>query len=339
MTQAEAAARALIGGPVDRLEQVIGPGRNSRIYRAWRGGESFAVKQYPSRAQDPRDRLRTEIEALTLMAENGIAMVPRALASDAERGYALLSWIDGAIVAEPGEADIAAAAAFLALTHRLRHAAGAERQPPGAEACLSGAEIVAQLGRRLAALGAAAAGDTGLAGLLDRLAGCLFATILPRALAGYEALGLSFAAPLPAESRSLCPSDFGFHNALRGPGGLVFIDFEYFGWDDPVKLCCDFLLHPGMNLAAPLKERFVAAILPIYGGDRSFARRLGLLYPLFAMRWCLILLNEFLPERWANRVHAGVAPDWAAAKRRQLARADELLQSVAANDGKFPYVI
>jgi hypothetical protein len=64
-----------------------------------------------------------------------------------------------------------------------------------------------------------------------------------------------------------------------------------------------------------------------------------LLYPLFAMRWCLILLNEFLPERWANRVHAGVAPDWAAAKRRQLARADELLQSVAANDGKFPYVI
>src|SRR5262249_17269562 len=181
-------------------------------------------------------------------------------------------------------------------------------------------------------LGAVAAADPGLAGLVDRLTGFLFTTILPRTLAGYDALGLSFAAPLPTESQSLCPSDFGFHNALRGPRGLVFIDFEYFGWDDPVKLCCDFLLHPGMNLAGPLKEQFVAAILPIYGGDRSFARRLGLLYPLFAMRWCLILLNEFLPERWANRVHAGVALDWAAAKRRQLARATEMLSAVTAGN-------
>src|SRR5262249_19275117 len=155
----------------------------------------------------------------------------------------------------------------------------------------------------------------------------LFAAILPRTLAGYRAMGVSFATPLPQAARSLCPSDFGFHNALRSPGGLVFIDFEYFGWDDPVKLCCDFLLHPGMNLSAPLKRGFVEAVLPIYGADARFARRLSLLYPLFALRWCLILLNEFLPERWATRVHAGVALDWTAAKERQLARATELLSA------------
>jgi hypothetical protein len=148
---------------------------------------------------------------------------------------------------------------------------------------------------------------------------------------------LSFAQSLPRESRSLCPSDFGFHNALRGPQGLVFIDFEYFGWDDPVKLTSDFLLHPGMSLAEPLKQRFVGQALAIYGNDARFAGRLRLLYPLFAMRWCLILLNEFMPERWANRVHAGMGLDWAAAKERQLARADALLRSVEANGGGFPY--
>src|SRR5204863_7644652 len=116
------------------------------------------------------------------------------------------------------------------------------------------------------------------------------------------------------------------HNALRGPAGLTFLDFEYFGWDDPVKLTCDFLLHPGMQLAESLKQRFFAAVMPVYGADPAFAPRLSLLYPLFAARWCLILLNEFLPERWANRVHAGAEGDWQKAKIRQLARAEDLLR-------------
>ena len=148
---------------------------------------------------------------------------------------------------------------------------------------------------------------------------------------------MSFVLPLPGERRSLCPSDFGFHNALRNATGLTFLDFEYFGWDDPVKLTCDFLLHPGMRLSDSLKRRFVAAALVIYGADPTFARRLSLLYPLFAVRWCLILLNEFLPERWAHRVHAGVALDWARAKRQQLILANDLLQMVQSKGGGFPY--
>jgi hypothetical protein len=337
LAEANAAASALLGAPVDDIEQVRGIGRNSRIYRVRQGAESFAVKQYPSREQDPRDRLRTEVEALALMRRNGVEAVPLAIASDTERGYALLSWIDGGPVPTATETDIDAAAAFLAMTHELCRSDGAENQPLGAEACLSGVEIIAQLGRRLAALGAIATTEQALAAFLDRLSSLLFCNLLPRAQSGYDELGFSFARPLPTDSRSLCPSDFGFHNALRSPTGLVFIDFEYFGWDDPVKLVSDFLLHPGMNLAEPLKQRFVAAISPIYGGDPSFTRRLALLYPLFAMRWCLILLNEFLPERWANRVHAGFEFDWTEAKERQLARASDLLQSIEANDGGFPY--
>ena len=47
---------------------------------------------------------------------------------------------------------------------------------------------------------------------------------------------------LAPQHRCLSPSDFGFHNALlRGRPGVpgardwVFLDFEYFGWDDPAK--------------------------------------------------------------------------------------------------------
>ena len=54
---------------------------------------------------------------------------------------------------------------------------------------------------------------------------------------------------IPTNARTLSPSDFGFHNTLRRPDGeLAFLDFEYFGWDDPAKTITDFLLHPGMQL-------------------------------------------------------------------------------------------
>ena len=73
-------------------------------------------------------------------------------------------------------------------------------------------------------------------------------------------------------------------------------------------------------------------LLPLRG-----ALLLALLYPLFSLRWCTILLNEFLPERWANRVTAGEAADWPSAKQRQLDRAQEWAHSLAATFRRFPY--
>jgi hypothetical protein len=338
IAEAAAVARALLGGAVDAIDRLQGAGRNSRIYRVYRGGESFAVKHYPPRREDPRDRLRTEFQALALMQRHGIAAVPRPLASDEERNYTLLSWVEGDAVDRPDESDIDAAADFLARLHRLRGCAEAQQQPLGAEACLSGIEIVAQLGRRLARLAGVAEAESALAEFLDQIADWLLGTVLPGLTADYRRFGMSFARPLPNRLRSLCPSDFGFHNTLRGTTGLTFVDFEYFGWDDPVKLTCDFLLHPGMRLPEQLKRRFAAAALRIYGTDPTFALRLRLLHPLFAIRWCLILLNEFLPERWSYRVHAGGGPaDWQKAKERQLGLATDLLASVKSNGGDFPY--
>ena len=107
--------------------------------------------------------------------------------------------------------------------------------------------------------------------------------------------GLDFDTVLPQEQRSLVPSDFGFHNALRRPDGtLAFFDFEYFGWDDPVKLTADVLLH--------------------------------------GLRWALIVLNEFLPDCWRRRVMAGARESWAVAKQKQLARAHEYLSHLAAEE-------
>jgi hypothetical protein len=338
LEDAAAAARTLLGGPLDAVERARGFGRNSGVYRIRQGGSSYALKQYPLRRPGERDRAATELAALRFMVAHGIGSVPLPYAADSDGGYALIEWIDGAAVTAPGDADIAAASGFLAAIHGLRNVPGAAAQPTAAEACLSGGEIVAQIERRLARLRAIAAEEPALAVFLDDAIRPLLGQISGWAQGGYAQQGLSFTRPIGGAARTLCASDFGFHNALRRPSGeLVFIDFDDFGWDDPVKLTADFLLHPGTQLLEPLKRDFAAAAAAIYQTDRSFAARLALLYPLFALRWCMILLNEFLPERWAHRINAGGQADWVAVKQHQLDRAGEWVQSLATNFQRFPY--
>ena len=329
LTRAREVACALVGAPVE-IEHLLAGGRNSRIYHVRSGAKEFALKQYPSRADDPRDRLSTEVGALTLMERYRIDTVPRVAGVDRERGFALLSWIDGVLVSKISDADVEAGAHFLKAIHALRITPWAKEQPAAAEACLSGAEIERQILVRLTRL-RDLSGEGDLARFLNHTFGPALEREIVKAKATIKAAGLDFAADLPQEWRSLVPSDFGFHNSLRRrDGSLAFVDFEYFGWDDPVKLSADIVLHPGKPLSAEQCAHFRRLAVGIYGADPSFERRLDTYLPLFGLRWVLILLNEFIPERWQRRVLAGARQSWAGAKAEQLALASEFLAALPA---------
>jgi hypothetical protein len=322
-------ARNLVGGPIDAVER-IGGGRNSRIFHVKSNGRSFALKQYPSRDDDPRDRLATEVGALRLMEYCRLDVVPRVVATDAERGFALLSWIDGSAVEDVTDSDIDAAIAFLARIHDLRKTPRALQQPAAAEACLSGIHIERQIAARLDRLRAAAQDEPELFDFIENSFATVFGETLAQSRQKLAAARLDFASELPQIWRSLVPSDFGFHNSIRRrDGSLAFLDFEYFGWDDPVKLTADIMLHPGRRLGLPQRQRFRRAAVGIYGEDQNFVQRLAAFYPLFGLRWVLILLNEFIPERWRRRVLAGATESWNDAKARQLKLGRELLSALS----------
>jgi hypothetical protein len=322
-------AHALIGGAVE-VSRLATRGRNSRIWRVHSGGREFALKQYPSGQDDARDRLSTEVGALRLMERYDITTVPRVLGCDRKRGYALLSWIDGSEVSEISDADVDAAILFLAAIHGLRTTPWATEQPLAAEACLVGCEIERQINRRLARLHEAACDEHELIDFIDNYVAARLEIEVSRAQRQGQAGGLAFDAELPQEWRSLVPSDFGFHNSLRRrDGSVAFLDFEYFGWDDPMKLTADILLHPGQPLQPPQRRRFRRAAMQLYGADPTFATRLSAYLPLFGLRWVLILLNEFIPERWQRRILAGETSSWSDVKVRQLTRAREFLAALS----------
>lgn len=327
LTQAQEVIGTLVKGPA-QVEHLVTGGRNSRIYQVRCPQGEFALKQYPSRADDPRDRLATEVGALDLMKRHKIDMVPRVIGVDSDRGFALLSWINGTEVVDIADSDIDVAVAFLTAVHGMRNSPWAKAQPLASEACLSGTEIERQIVARRDRL-RKISGEPDLAAFLDGPFAAALEQALTAGKSGGRAAGLDFEAELSQEWRALVPSDFGFHNSLRRPdGSLAFVDFEYFGWDDPAKMTADLMLHPGRVLSASQRRKLRRLTERLYGEDRLFGARLTAYFHLFGLRWVLILLNEFIPERWQRRGLAGASEDWAAAKAAQLAGAAAFLAAL-----------
>ncbi|MBL8690594.1 MAG: aminoglycoside phosphotransferase family protein [Rhodospirillaceae bacterium] len=304
-------AQRLLGSRPDRIVPV-GGGGNNRIYRVDTVDGPVALKGYRVDDGDDRDRLGQEWAALTLISPRLPDSVPRPIARDRTSGWAAYEWIAGDKVETVSDSDIDAAVAFVRNLQTLRNEPGAADLRLASEACLSMTELSTQIGRRLGRLAGIEPIEPFLAEIRKTFA----------ALAGDGP-------ELPADRRILSPSDFGFHNALRrADGRLVFLDFEYFGWDDPAKLASDTHWHPGMALGPSQRARFAAGLESVFGADPGYRERLRSYRPLIGLRWCLILLNEFLPAGLARRRHAGQAEDVEAARNRQLAKARALYSEV-----------
>ena len=119
---------------------------------------------------------------------------------------------------------------------------------------------------------------------------------------------------------------------------FFFLDFEHFGWDDPAKMIADFLLHPAMVLDAFLKRRFVANILSCFEDRETLEKRVEILYPLFGLKWCMILLNEFVPEDLLRREFACEASlEKDEVQTEQLKKSRQMLKRIRRSYGHAPY--
>lgn len=304
-------------------------GGNSVVYCVEANGKKVAVKSYPPYAPDKRDRLAAETMVYEFLHAHHVSRVPKWYAASSEHRLLIMDWIEGDVPLSYSIEDIEQAIQFIASIASLNALPAAKQLPLAAEACLSLTILIKQITTRLQRLQSASENEPELAAFLSTEFIPLFMNEQQRAHAGYDKDSLDAEAELPACHQSLIPADFGFHNAIRDAhGALYFFDFDYFGWDDPVKLLADILWHPKMFLSEPQKQRFIDGISHVYRADTTFLARFHHTLGLFGLRWSLIFLNEFLPEFWQNRQHAAVHDNQAEAKINQLERARATLASV-----------
>jgi hypothetical protein len=335
-----AAVAALIGVPVTGIHE-MGAGRNSRACCVVCGnGGRYAVKKYPT-----LERLAVEFEAYRLVyGLDPERRVPFPLTCDPERAIGVYEFVPGASVA-PGQATAAHIVKCARFLIELDRFAGSRPEPwpaEAAEAQFSFAGVVANIRARLDALETAPGNHACARDLHEFLEHRLIPVLDDVVGWGARTLsekGLDLDTEIGPNERVLSPSDFGLHNAiLRKHGGLVFVDFEYFGWDDPAKMVADFILHPAMDLDENLKQQFVTQVCQGLTRQRLLVPRLPVAYALFGIKWCTILLNEFVPEHQARRRFAGDTRSEAEMLAEQLDKAQRLLNHVADAYQEFPYL-
>lgn len=318
------AAKALSVSPV-------AGGRNSRIYRVETGVDVFALKFFRPDKDGKRERFEAETAALSLFAEGGIEASPRVIAKDEPNNCVLLEWIEGERVKNFGAEEIKASVAFIQAVHDIARKRPRQEIRRATEACLNGAEIVQQINLRLSRLDASRGEHPQLRAFMDEEFLPALNEVSDWSQRQYRCLRLDFSENIAFEQQTLSVVDFGFHNILRKGNKFYFLDFEFFGWDDPVKLVADTLQHPGMTLGDENKQMLFSSFMKIYGKDEMFLARLKLLYPLFGLKWSMIMLNQFLPgyQQFATK---GVIE-----KEKQLERVRDLVKSVRENYQGFPY--
>ena len=304
-------------------------GANNRVFKLECEEGSLLLKSYFSDSADSRNRCKSDYEFCQFAWNQGITAVPRPLSVCWEQHAALYEFVVGRRI-KPDEVTptvLGAAAGLFEQINLKKEAPEAAHLQFAAESCFSVGEHLACVERRISRLG-----------LIDQqqsLGEEALALVREEILPAWESSSITLRrslspsqmdAPIELSERCLSPSDFGFHNALRQEDGeMRFFDFEYAGWDDPAKMICDFFCQPEVPVPIAHFDSFTAKALASFEASAPILDRAWRLLPIYRLKWCCIMLNEFLPADRRRRSFSNPHEDALSRKRNQLAKAKHSL--------------
>ncbi len=283
----------------------IKSGRNSRVWKVNSGRRQWLLKQYHQHTDDHRDRLSTEFGFLSFLHVNKVRNIPEPLISYRERNWGLYSYLPGQAVETITTEHLRQTAEFVCRINHLRTTTAAQHLPYASEASLSLQEHLNQIFNRLERL----KNIEGDCSVYETAKNLVKEKLIPAFLHMRDSIMSRYSQNaveklLEPDERILSPSDLGFHNILQEGDSLSFLDFEYAGWDDPAKLFCDFACQPERPVTRRMAEVFweqVCRRLNLSGAEW----RTEILLPLYRLKWCCILMNEFCKKDRERREYAG----------------------------------
>lgn len=293
-------------------------GRNSRVYKVSSVNNCAILKIYHKHANDSRDRLASEYAFLSLLNHLGVFPVAKPLGKDEYLGFGIYEYLLGAHVSAVTDSDVNQAVSFLREINDVRYQPQAKTIHEASEACWSLDSHIFMVKQRVTKLRKEIQEKEepeAFNFVNNQLSQALERSIC---VSRQNLDDVDRFKDTPTRLRILSPSDFGFHNVLKYDEKIYFVDFEYAGWDDPVKLVCDFICQPDVPVSDYQSEFFTNAMANWLKDERlsEYVDRILLLY---RVKWCCILLNNFLAEGDARRKHANAHSN--EGKKSQLEKA------------------
>lgn len=284
----------------------ISGGGNNRLFKVvTENHDKFLVKEY---FPDDRKRLQREYGALEFLHGSGFGDVPTPYFADEGQNYAIYSFEEGE-TAEPKSftnSEVENVVGFLNKLQNIKPEGGIkDRFSDALFASRSLDEyadtVLFKFGKFEESLKIGEIHPK-IAKLVDEypLSEIVRGTI--GRLRNNSSTGKLFK-PIKDEDVRLSPVDFGPHNMImRKNGEPCFIDFEYFGWDDPVKIVANFLTHEGSKgIPHAQKLHLLDEFKKHSPLLRRVTERVDTAIQLAALDWVSILSWGIAPDRVASK--------------------------------------
>jgi hypothetical protein len=327
------------GLPVSYTLDPIPSGGNNRVYKlVCENGEECLLKEYFSDKADQRNRLNTEFSFLSFLWSHGVRAIPKPITSSPVDNIGLYQYIAGRSIHRDDITDdlVRELLSFFSVINRFRTLSEAKYLPHASDACFTLEEHLNHIQDRIHKL----AGIQVFSEIDQQAMVFIQNELTPRwheISSHIHKVSMNTRdtyQPLSQEMKVLSPSDFGFHNTIMKPDkSLIFIDFEYAGWDEPVKIICDLFCQPKVPINKLYFEEAATSILEVSGGDKlQYMNWISLLFPAYQIKWCCIILNEFLPVGKTRRMFADSRRSNEEQKKLQLQKAEKLFQGITINE-------
>lgn len=266
-------------------------GMNSRVFSCKVADKRFVIKGYRPLDTGERDRFAAEQQFLFYANTVARGYVPQVLHVDNQRRCIIMDFLEGNSYVEgscPQQQDIDAAVQFFSLLNEDAVLAAEQITMGAAEGFLRISAHLENVRERLRQMSfehlpltAQPKAKKAIQLLWD------FFSPVEEGMNNALTLGRVEDA-LPEDMRCVSPSDFGFHNAIQTPKGVMFFDFEFAGLDDPAKAAVDFVLQPKV----PTRQHHFALLRGLGIKEHEAAvPRVKVLRPILEFKWLCIMLG------------------------------------------------
>ena len=312
------------------LNSLKNGGNNNKIYElkvtSGENDKFYIIKNYFNEVKINQGRMEAEISFIKLMEENKIKNIPRLLAIDKTNKLALYEKINGVKLnnKDIDIDDVIQAAVFFNKLNSIEIRKKATNIRIASDGCMSITDHIVGVEKRVARLNTIQLKDKP-----EKLSEIIDLIINSWNKVKKNINEFDIKAKIEPISYCLTPSDFGFHNAIKISNGTIkFLDFEYAGWDDPAKTVADFFKHPGVRVPERFLSPFIEIALQNFNDKEYIKMRVKMLENLTTLRWCCIVLNEFMPDISKRRSFANLNYNDKESKLQQLAKASSLISEL-----------
>jgi len=293
-----------LGAKKESLIQLSG-GINNRVFSCSRGHQKWIIKAYPNQNRDQHNRMKAEIDFLRYAEIAAPDFTPIIFQIDQANCCIVMEYIEGdsylSKVQLPSVGHLRHSADFIGRLNRDMLIAKKLVKLDAADGFSSLSKHVLSIRERFAMMRTHhipiqfKAKANNRLGLLRERIDEVDAMLQDQIDSG------TISDQIMACDKWVSPSDFGFHNAVFTSNKIKFIDFEFAGWDDPVKTVLDFWMQPRIQVPNDWIDIVIGLFEQCH--RKHLFRRLSVAADIFELKWASIVLSVLNPVRYQQMLY------------------------------------